>query len=88
MGLIFKIPAGIVYFVGGLWGLFVCLSIVSRELGFLGGAIGFFLLPVTLYFAPWYEAITYKNWFPVILVYGTTFVAAILYGIGALIDRD
>jgi hypothetical protein len=87
MGLIFKIPAGIIYFGGGLWGLFVCLGIVVDELGFIGGTIAFFLFPVTLYFAPWYAAIAQGNWFPVFLVYGSTIAALILYGIGAAIDK-
>jgi hypothetical protein len=88
MGKIFKIPAMIVYIVGGLWGFLVSIAIVSKELGFLGGAIAFVVFPVTLYFAPWYEGLVHANWFPVALVYGTTIIAAILYGIGALIDRD
>jgi hypothetical protein len=88
MGSIFKIPAGIIYVVGGLWGLFICLGIITDALGFIGGAIAFFLLPFTLYFAPWYAAIAKGNWFPLLLVYGSGIAAAILYAIGAAIDKD
>lgn len=52
MGLIFKIPAFIVYFVAGLWGFLICLGIVIDNLGFIGGAIAFFVAPFTLAFAP------------------------------------
>jgi len=61
---------------------------VIDALGFIGGTIGFMFFPVTLYFAPWYEAIAKHNWFPIALVYGTTVAAATLYAIGAAIDKD
>lgn len=88
MGLIFKIPAFIVYFVAGLWGFLICLGIVIDNLGFIGGAIAFFVAPFTLAFAPWYEAIANSNWFPLMLVYGGGIGASILYAIGSVIDRD
>mgnify|MGYP001447632710 CR=1 FL=1 len=88
MGIIFKIPAYIIFLVVGLWGFFISLGIVVDHLGFIGGTIAFFLAPATLSFAPWYEAIANSNWFPVILVYGGGIVAAILYFVGLAIDGD
>lgn len=88
MGLIFKIPAFIIMFIGGLWSLFICVGIAVDNGGFLGGLIAFFLLPLTLIFAPWYEAIAYSNWFPLVLVYGSGIGATILYAIGSTIDGD
>lgn len=88
MGVIFKIPAFIIYLVAGLWGFFICLGIVVDHLGFIGGAIAFVFFPVTLAFAPWYEALANSNWFPVMLVYGGGIGASILYGIGSVIDKD
>ena len=88
MGIIFKIPAFIIFFLAGLWGFFITLGIVVDNLGFIGGAIAFMLAPVTLAFAPWYEALAHSNWFPVILVYGGGIGAWILYFIGASIDGD
>ena len=86
MGAIFKIPAFVIYVVAGLWGFFLCLGIVVQNLGFIGGAIAFVLFPVTLAFAPWYEALAHSNWFPLLLVYGGGIGASILYGIGSSID--
>ena len=88
MGVIFKFPAFIVYFVAGLWGLFISVGVVVDNLGFIGGAIAFVLAPVTLAFAPWYEALANSNWFPVMLIYGGGISATILYGIGCAIDGD
>jgi hypothetical protein len=88
MGAIFKVPGAIIYAVGGLWGLIVCLGIISDKFGTIGGIIAFFLFPFALYLAPWYAAFANGNWFPVLLVYGTSIVAAILFSIGSAIDRN
>jgi len=88
MGALFKVPAFILYIVGGIWGLIICLGIVSSKFGFFGALVAFFLLPITVYLAPWYAGFAQDNWFPVMLIYGTVIGAAVLYGIGALIDRD
>jgi len=88
MGAILKIPGYIVYLVAGLWGFFISLGIVVDHLGFIGGAIAFFLAPMTLAFAPWYEAIANSNWFLIILVYGGGIGATILVAIGSAIDGD
>ncbi len=88
MGLVFKILAFVIYFVAGLWGFFISLGIVVDHLGPVVGAIAVILAPITLSFAPWYEAIANSNWFLVILVYGGGIGATILYFIGSVIDGD
>lgn len=88
MGAIFKVPAMILYVLGGLWGLAVCLSIVSGKIGALGAIVAFFLLPITLYLAPWYAGFVEGNWFPVVLVYGSGLGAAVLMWIGSAIDGE
>lgn len=88
MGIIFKIPAFIIYGISGLWGFFICLEIVVDNLGFIGGLIAFMLAPVTLTFAPWYEAIAHENWFPLMLIYGGGISATILIYIGITIDGE
>lgn len=88
MGVLFKIVGYVVFWIAGLWGFFLSLGIVVDHLGFLGGAIAFFLAPFTLVFAPWYEAIANSNWFPLILVYGGGICAAILIGVGTAIDGE
>jgi hypothetical protein len=88
MGIVFKIPAFLIYAHGGLWGYFLTVGIVIDHFGFVGGFIAFFLGPVALAFAPWYSAIADQNWSVVILVYGGGISAYILYMIGSLIDGD
>jgi hypothetical protein len=88
MGNLFKIPAMIIYLIGGLWSLFICLGIVHDKLGFIGTFISLFLLPITLYLSPWYVAFVDGNWQPVIVVYGTSAIAFALFFIGSMIDKD
>jgi len=88
MGAIFKVPALIIYFVGGIWGLIICLGIVSEHLGTIGVIVGMLIFPAVLYLAPWYAGFADGNWFPVMLIYGTTIAYVILHTIGSLIDKD
>ncbi len=88
MGPIFKIPATIVFYVTGVCGFLISLGIVTDELGILGAIVAFFLGPLTLAVAPWYEALANSNWFPVMLIYGGALGGSILYGIGYAIDGD
>lgn len=85
---VLKAVAVVVYFVVGLWGFVVCLAIVVENFSFVGGIIAFSIFPVTLIFAPWYEALANGNWFPVLLVYGGGTVATILYGWAFAIGED
>lgn len=88
MGVIFKGLAIIIYTVAGLWGLAISLGIISDHFGFIGGIIAFFIAPVTLSIAPWYEGIANSNWFPLILIYGGGIAGYILYTVGSAIDGD
>jgi len=88
MGTIIKITGYLVYLIAGGWGMFICLTIISQELGFIGGCIAFMFFPVALAFAPWYAVMKYGYWFPVFLIYGGGLAGTILYGIGSLIDKD
>lgn len=88
MGIIFKVPAFILYAVAGLWGGFVCLALVFDNLGFILGVLSLFVAPLTLAIVPWYEGFAHENWFPIILVYGSGFSALILFSIGSAIDGD
>lgn len=54
LGGVFMGAGFLVWFVAGLWGMFICLRILSIELGFIGAVFAFMLFPVTAAFAPWY----------------------------------
>ena len=75
MGIVFKAPAFVIFAVGGLWGLWVCLSLIHELGGFILTAVALFLAPFILYLAPWYAGFFKGDWFPVLLVYRTTQIA-------------
>ena len=52
MAALFKVPAIIIYVLGGLWGLIICLGIIHSKLGFIATLVAFFVLPATVYLAP------------------------------------
>ena len=87
MGKLFKVPGYVLYVVGGLWALGLSLNIVHDALGSVAMFISFFLLPVTLGIAPFYEGFAHGNWFPAILTYGSGIAATGLISIGTRIDR-
>jgi len=87
MDRVFRVPAMVVYFAGGLLGLLVCLRIISTELGFLGMVIALVLFPISLYAAPWYAVLVHGNWAPMAIVYGSGITAAVLYAIGSIFER-
>lgn len=86
MGTLFKAPGAVIYIIGGLWGLFLCLSIVYHVGGIILTAVALILAPVVLYLAPFYAGFWQGDWFPLILIYGTGVVACGLFWVGAIID--
>jgi len=78
----------LIYFLGGIWGFFICVGIIYDKLGFIGAFISLFLLPITLYISPWYVAFVDGNWHPVIVIFGSAALAFSLGLVGILIDRD
>lgn len=88
LGSIFKVLAGIVFAIFGLWGLIIELAIVNQAAGFWGVVIGFLVLPITFAVAPWYALVAWGNWFPLVIVYGGGIAAAALFFIGSAIAGD
>ena len=87
IGIIFTAPAILIYIVAGLWGMYICVSIVQVAFGTVAAIVSFVLAPALLGLAPLYAGIVNGDWFPALLVYGSTIVASILFGIGVKIDE-
>ena len=89
MGTIFKFPALAVFFIGGIWGFFLSIEILQNWMGdILGFIVGVFLAPALLSIAPLVEGISNENWFPALVVYGSTVLGLGLFFIGSIIDGD
>lgn len=86
ISILFSIPGGLFYMIGGFFGLFVNLSFLHDYLGwgFFRTMAAFFLFPITLVFAPWYAGIGFDYYFPLFLTYGGIGVG-IVFGIFKMI---
>ena len=71
MAALFKVPAIIIYVLGGLWGLIICLGIIHSKLGFIATLVAFFVLPATVYLAPLYAGFADGNWWLFVVSSGT-----------------
>jgi len=88
LGGFFKVLGGIIFTIFGLWGFILDLAIIGHAAGFWGFVIAFFVLPITFVAAPWYAALVWGNWSPLVIGYGGGIVAAAFFGIGSWIARD
>lgn len=88
MGMIFKAPAFLIFFVSEIWGLVVCFDLIQQSLGTAGAAVSLLLFPAVLSLTPLYSGFSLGDWFPVLVVYGGAVGASIVFAIGAVIDRD
>lgn len=88
MGIIFKAPAFLMYFVAGLWGLYLCFNIVESVFGGFIAILSVFIFPVLLTIAPIYQGIANNDWFPLLLIYGSGIGATTLYMQGSWLDGD
>jgi hypothetical protein len=88
MGSIFKVPAIIIYALGGIWGFFIMFQILNDAFGFIGAIISIIILPVVLYLGPLYVGFVDGNWFPATICYGSAALAIVLFFIGSYLDQD
>lgn len=88
MGLLFKLPAFIIMFVGGIWAFFLSLWIVQDWMGVYLGFFVSFIFPPILAIAALVEGFVNGEWLPVQVMYGSTFLAAFLYMFGSYLDGD
>lgn len=82
IGNISKVSGYAVFAIAGIWGFIICITIISRAVGFWGLVAAFFLAPVTFTVAPFYAGLAWGNWSPLILNYGGAVVAIVLVWIG------
>lgn len=88
MGVIFKAPGILIWFVAGFWGLGLCLDIVYDIGEFILSGIALVLAPGLLALAPWYSGLFLGDWFPLLLVYGGGLAGMALIFAGMAIDGD
>ena len=88
IGRLLKAAGWVIWTISGIWGLVLCLSIITKAAGFWGLFAAVALAPITFLVAPLYAGFAWGNWFPLLLTYGGGLVVGILQMIGGALDRD
>lgn len=76
-----KALAMIIYFGAGIVSFFWSMAVIIENLGFVGGLIAFFVLPITIVFAPFYVGFSTGNWTLLAITYGGGILASIIFAI-------
>jgi hypothetical protein len=60
----------LIYVISGIWGLFVCFTVVKDVFGPIIAFLGLIFFPFILTLAPWYAALANHDFYPLLIVYG------------------
>ena len=74
------------YWICGLIGIVISLSIIETAAGFWGFVVAFMLAPVTFIAAPWYALVHSGNPFPLVFNYGGFILSLLLQWLGEKIS--
>lgn len=88
IGAIIKGAGYVAWVVFGIWGMLLCYAIVNQVAGFWGIVLGLTFLPMTFIAAPWYAALSWGNWLPLLIIYGGGISATVLFAVGSSIAGD
>lgn len=69
----------IVFFGAGIISFFWSMGVIIDNLGFFGGLVAFFFLPLTIAFAPFYVGFTTGDWTLLVITYGGGIGASIIF---------
>ena len=65
-----RIVGGILFFIAGLYGTFLCFWIVQSVFGTIIAFLSLIFFPVLLGVAPWYALFAFGDYIPLLIVYG------------------
>ena len=60
----------LIYVISGIWGLFICFTVVKDVFGPIIAFLGLIFFPFILTLAPWYAALANHDFYPLLIVYG------------------
>lgn len=74
------------FIIFGVWGLLWSLSIVKVVVGTWAVVVGLIFFPFIIGLAPWYALIAWGAWVPLLVIYGGTLTAVLLFTIGSALN--
>ena len=60
----------LIYVISGIWGLFICFTVVKDVFGPIIAFLGLIFFPFILTIAPWYALLANHDFYPLLVVYG------------------
>ena len=71
----------LIYIVSGIWGLFICFTVVKDVFGPIIAFLGLIFFPFILALAPWYAALANHDFYPLLIVYGGLILGTLFFRI-------
>lgn len=71
----------LIYVTSGIWGLFICFTVVKDVFGPIIAFLGLIFFPFILTLAPWYAALTNHDFYPLLIVYGGIILGTLCFRI-------
>ena len=71
----------LIYIISGIWGLFICFTVVKNVFGPIIAFIGLIFFPFILTLAPWYAALVNHDFYPLLIVYGGIILGTLCFRI-------
>jgi len=88
LGTLSLIIAILIYVVGGIFTLIICLTIVRAVFGQVVSYLSLLVFPALLVLAPWYAFLAWGNYHPLVVVYGIWIIASIFYSLSKWLKRN
>lgn len=71
----------LIYVISGIWGLFICFTVVKDVFGPIIAFLGLIFFPFILTLAPWYAALANHDFYPLLIVYGGVILGTLCFRI-------
>ena len=71
----------LIYIISGIWGLFICFTLVKNVFGPIIAFLGLIFFPFILTLAPWYAALANHDFYPLLIVYGGIILGTLCFRI-------
>ena len=71
----------LIYIISGIWGLFICFTVVKNVFGPIIAFLGLIFFPFILTLAPWYAALANHDFYPLLIVYGGILLGTLCFRI-------
>jgi len=88
LGIFLSVIAVLIYIIGGIYGLIICLAIVRAVFGQAVAYLSLLVFPVLITLAPWYAFFAWGRYYPLVIVYGMGITATIFFFVSKWLIGD